>query len=356
MTPQRTRPALRAAAAALGLAVLVTGCVQSGRTSHPDNFEGTVSCPVDPDPSITTSVRIGWQAIPNGDLVVKDLELLETCMPNAKISWSKMNSGGDVIQAFGSNSLDISQVGSSPAVKAASPPLKSDLKVVWISDVIGKAESLVVKDENVTALKDLEGGTIAVPFGSTSHYSLLTALREAGLDGKVQVINLAPDAILASWNQGEIDGAWIWEPTLSQLLKDGHTITSSEETAKAGAPTFDLVAGTGSFVEDNPDFMKMWTIAEAEGTRIIRDDPDAAATSLAVQLGVDTGDAKALLKGYTYPTAAEQAGKDYFGGGMAASLQGTAEFLADQGEVDAVADKKVYADMPYADAIEEAAK
>ena len=356
MAPRTHRSVRKAAVAALGLAVLLSGCVSSGRTSHPDNFEGTVSCPVDPDPSITTSVRIGWQAIPNGDLVVKDLELLETCMPNAKISWSKMNSGGDVIQAFGSNSLDISQVGSSPAVKAASPPLSSDVKVVWISDVIGEAESLVVKDESVTGLEDLEGGTIAVPFGSTSHYSLLTALGDAGLDGKVQVINLAPDAILASWNQGEIDGAWIWEPTLSQLLQDGHTIMSSADTAEAGAPTFDLVAGTGAFIEDNPDFMTMWTTVEAEGTRILREDPEAASTSLSVQLGVSADDAQALLAGYIYPTAQEQAGEDYFGGGLGTSLEGTAEFLADQGEIDAVAEQKVYTDMPYADAIQEVAR
>lgn len=127
----------------------------SGRTSHPDNFEGEISSPVEPDPSITSSARIGWQAIPNGDLVIKDLELLEACVPKADISWVKMNSGGDVIQAFGSESLDISQVGSSPAVKSASPPLSKDIKVIWISDVIGDAESLFAKNPAVEELADL---------------------------------------------------------------------------------------------------------------------------------------------------------------------------------------------------------
>ena len=113
----RRGTALRILAASLGLTLALSGCVQSGRTSHPDNFAGEVACPVDPDPSITTTARIGWQAISNGDLVIKDLELLEACMPEANISWVKMNSGGDVIQAFGSESLDISLVGSSPAVR-----------------------------------------------------------------------------------------------------------------------------------------------------------------------------------------------------------------------------------------------
>lgn len=355
-TPSTRRGApLRLAAASLGLALLLSGCVQSGRTSHPDNFEGEISCPVEPDPSITTAARIAWQAIPNGDLVIKDLELLEACMPEAAISWVKMNSGGDVIQAFGSESVDIAQVGSSPAVKSTSPPLSKDVKVLWISDVIGEAESLIAKDPAARELADLEGRTVAVPFGSTAHYSLLTALDEAGLSGKVGVINLAPDAILAAWQRDEIDAAWIWEPTLTQLLDSGHPILSSKDSAAMGAPTFDLVAGTDDFVTQNPEFMAMWTAVQAEGTRLLREEPDSAAVSIAVQLGITPQEAEALLAGYIYPTLEEQAGPEYFGGGLAEAFRGTAEFLETQQEIDALAEDSVYQEMPYADAIEEAA-
>lgn len=356
--PLRTRrrsAALRLAAASLGVVLALSGCVQSGRTSHPDNFAGEVACPVDPDPSITTTARIAWQAIPNGDLVVKDLQLLEQCMPEADISWLKMNSGGDVVQAFGSDSLDISQVGSSPAVKSASPPLSKDIKVIWISDVIGAAESLVVKDPEVEQLSDLSGKTIGVPFGSTAHYSLLTALGEGGLTGEVRVINLATDAILAAWQRDEIDAAWVWEPTLSELLaEEGHTILSSEDSAGLGAPTYDLVAGTDAFISANPDFMRMWTLVQAEGTRLLNDEPEAAATSIAVQLGISQEEAEKLLAGYKYPTLEEQAGPDYFSGdGLSTALASTAEFLEKQGEIDAVAEDGVYREMPHGDAISE---
>lgn len=352
---RRRSTSLRLAAASLGLALLLSGCVQSGRTSHPDNFEGEISCPVEPDPSITTSARIAWQAIPNGDLVIKDLELLEACMPAASISWVKMNSGGDVIQAFGSDSVDIAQVGSSPAVKSTSPPLSKDIRVLWISDVIGEAESLIAKDPAIEELADLEGRTIAVPFGSTAHYSLLTALDEASLSGRVGVINLAPDAILAAWQRDEIDAAWIWEPTLSQLAESGHPILSSEDSAAMGAPTFDLVAATEDFVTQNPEFMAMWTAVQAEGTRLLREEPQSAAVSIAVQLGVTPQEAEALLAGYLYPTLEEQAGPEYFGGGLADAFRGTAEFLETQQEIDALAEDSVYQEMPYAEAIEEAA-
>lgn len=356
--PTPTRPrgtALRLAAAALGVALALSGCVQSGRTTHPDNFAGEVSCPVAPDPSITSTARIAWQAIPNGDLVVKDLQLLEACMPEADISWLKMNSGGDVIQAFGSNSLDISQVGSSPVVKSASPPLSKNVKVIWISDVIGAAESLVVKDPDVEQLSDMSGKTIGVPFGSTAHYSLLTALGEAGMSGDVRVINLATDAIVAAWQRDEIDAAWVWEPTLSALLaEEGHTILSSEDSAGLGAPTFDLIAGTDAFITENPEFMRMWTLVQAEGTRLLNEEPETAATSIAVQLGVSQEEAEKLLAGYIYPTLEEQAGPEYFGGdGLSTALLSTAEFLEQQGEIDALAEDGVYGDMPHGDAIAE---
>ncbi|MGP5717722.1 taurine ABC transporter substrate-binding protein [Brachybacterium tyrofermentans] len=358
LLPTRRRSiALRLTAAALGLTLALSGCVTSGRTSHPDNFAGDVACPVEPDPSITATARIGWQAIPNGDLVVKDLELLEACMPEANISWVKMNSGGDVIQAFGSESLDISLVGSSPAVKSASPPLSKDLKVIWISDVIEDAESLIVKDPEVEKLSDLKGKTIAVPFGSTAHYSLLTALSEEGLTNDVRVINLATDAILAAWQRDEIDAAWVWEPTLTQLVESGHPILSSKDSAGLGAPTFDLVAGTSSFLEENPDFLRMWTLAQAEGSRLLTEEPDKAAVSISVQLGITPEEAGKLLGGYHYPSLEEQAGAEYFGGdGLAEAFSGTAEFLEQQREIDALADGSVYEEMPYGDAIEEAAK
>ncbi|MFC7465642.1 ABC transporter substrate-binding protein [Brachybacterium sp. GCM10030252] len=355
-SPGHRRPGtpLRIAAASLSLVLALSGCVQSGRTSHPDNFEGETACPVEPDPSITTSARIAWQAIPNGDLVVKDLELLEACMPEADVSWVKMNSGGDVIQAFGSDSLDIAQVGSSPAVKAASPPLSKDIKAIWISDVIGQAESLVAKDPVVEELADLEGKTIAVPFGSTAHYSLLTALDEAGLGDAVRVINLAPDAILAAWQRDEIDAAWIWQPTQAELLEEGHAILSSEDSAEMGAPTYDMVAGTGSFVTENPEFMRMWSIVQGEGARLLTEEPETAATSIAVQLDIPPVDAEQLLEGYIFPTLEEQAGPDYFGGGLADDFRSTAEFLEGQQEIDALAEDGDYQEMPYSEAIEEA--
>src|SRR5699024_3016111 len=165
------------------------------------------------------------------------------------------------------------------------------------------------------------------------------------------------DAILAAWQRDEIDAAWVWEPTLSELMAEqGHTILSSEDSAGLGAPTFDLIAGTETFIEQHQALMRMWTRGQADGTRLVHEEPEAAATSIAVQLGVSQEEAEKLLEGYLYPTLEEQAGPDYFGGdGLATALGSTAEFLEDQSEIDALAEDGVYAEMPHGDAITEVA-
>ncbi|MGQ1797457.1 taurine ABC transporter substrate-binding protein [Kocuria oceani] len=341
-------------AAVLTAVATTTGCVESGRTVHPDAVQAAAVCPVEPDPSITTTARIAWQAIPNGDLAVKDLRMLETCMPNADITWSKFDSGGDVVQAFGAGSVDLGLVGSSPAVRAVSPPLDIDLRVVWLQDVIGAAESLVVRDESITSVEDLAGRTVAVPFGSTAHYSLLSALRRAGVDRQTELINLAPDKMLAAWQRGEVDAAWVWDPTLSELQADGTVILTSAETAEAGQPTFDMGAAKDDFVEQNPEFMRMWTATQDSAARRLAAGDDAAIESLAVQLGLSPDIVRKQTEGLTYLSAQEQA-EQYFDGTLGRVLADTAEFLVDAREIDTTAPAEVYRQMPYAEAIEEVA-
>ncbi|MFJ6417768.1 ABC transporter substrate-binding protein [Paeniglutamicibacter sp. NPDC091659] len=339
--PSGTRSA--AAVVAL-LAMTLSGCASaSERTTE------TSTCPFAPDESITSTARIAYQHIPNGDLIVKDQGLLEACMPNAKITWSKYDSGGDVVQAFGSNSADLGLIGSSPATKALSAPLNIDMKVVWLHDVIGAAESLIAKDTSVKSIADLKGRTIAVPFSSTAHYSLLNALREAGLDAAkdVKVINLSPDKVIGAWQSGEVDAAWVWDPTLTQLKAEGSVVTGSGETAEAGFPTFDAAGATNAFITANPGFMDVWTKSQNYAVELINEDPKAAAVSVAVELGIAPEEVEKQFTGYKYLTAKEQSGAEYFGGKLAADFHKTAGFLHGEGEISAVGDEQDYTDGLY---------
>lgn len=339
---RRTTTAL--GATAMGVTLALSGCgVESGRSATSSTSSSDTKCPWEADESVTSTARIAYQKIPNADLVVKDLGILEACMPNAKIKWTNFASGGDVVQAY-LNSVDIGLMGSSPATIALSKPLELPISVVWIHDVIGTAESLVVRDKSVKSLEDLKGGTIAVPYGSTAHFSLLQAMQDAGLEsGKdMKLINLEPEKMPAAWQGDQIDAAWVWDPVLTELKKTGAVVLSSADTAEAGKPTYDLGTASNAFVEKNPEFMKQWAKAQDYGVKLIAEDPEKAAESMAVELGVDPEDAQALFEGYEYLPAADQASQDHLGGKMAEDLLTTAKFLMGQGSIDAVSPAATY--------------
>ncbi|MDD9206571.1 ABC transporter substrate-binding protein [Georgenia sp. 10Sc9-8] len=358
-TPAR-RTAVRAAAAGAALLTLAACTTADEASDEAATDEATATedgCPVEVNEDITTEVQIAFQPIPNGDLVVRDQEWLEECMPNATIQWNQFASGAEAVQAFGSGTADLGLVGSSPATKAISPPLNIDMQVVWIHDVIGDAESLVALGDAET-IEDLDGATIAVPYASTAHFSLLNALSDAGLDpsSDVNLINLSPDAMLGAWEREEIDAAWVWNPTLQELLETGTAIMSSEDTAAAGTPTYDMAAATRSFIESNPEFMTLWTELQDQAVQMIQDEPEQAAEAIGAQLGIDPAEAASQMEGYVYLRASEQAGEDYFGGTLNQDLATTAEFLLDQQEITEVSPPEVYADAVYSEAITQVAE
>ncbi|MBW9210156.1 ABC transporter substrate-binding protein [Mumia sp. zg.B21] len=352
---KNVRSKAAAAAALSALALLTSGCVGGDEKAAAGGGSG---CPWDADESITSTVRIGYQKIPNGDVVVKDQKILESCAPNATITWSSFASGGDVVQAFGGKSLDLGLMGSSPATKALSAPLSLPVSVVWIHDVIGAAESLVVRDGAATDITGLKGKTIATPFGSTAHFSLLQAISDAGQKATdYTLVNADPEQIAPAWSRGDVDASWVWDPTLSELKKDkGTVILTSEDTAKAGKPTYDVGVAADDFIAENADFLALWAKAQDYAVAQIADDPDKAAESVAVEVGVTTDEARAQFDGFVYLSAAEQATPDYLAGKLGADLFATAQFLHSQDGIAAVGPESAYADGVDASAAEAAAK
>ncbi|MFT4298354.1 MAG: ABC transporter substrate-binding protein [Aeromicrobium sp.] len=352
MTISRTR-SLAAATASAALLAGLSACSLGGSDTKAD----ADACPWEADESVTATVRIGYQKIPNGDVIVKDQKILENCLPNATIKWSNFASGGDVIQAFGGGSLDIGLAGSSPSTKALSEPLNLPVSVIWIHDVIGSAESLVVQPGTATDITGLVGKTIATPFGSTAHFSLLQAIADAGQDpADYHLVNSEPEQIAPAWGRGDIDAAWIWDPTLSELTKEGgEVILTSEDTAEAGKPTYDLALADNTFIAENPEVLETWAKAQDYAVAQIKDDPEKAAESVAVEVGVTTEEAEALFDGFVFLSAAEQAGPEYLGGKLGQDLFATAQFLLTQDGIAAVADASVYAAGVDAEPAESAA-
>ena len=144
-----------------------------------------------------------------------------------------------MIAAIASGSLDIGYVGSSPLAAAASRELP--IQTIFIVGLIGESEALVARNgAGIEKVADLAGKKVAVPFVSTTHYSLLAALKHEGVDPKsVEILNLRPPEIAAAWERGDIDAAYVWDPALGQIKTSGKVVLDSSKVAEWGAPTFD---------------------------------------------------------------------------------------------------------------------
>ena len=62
---------------------------------------------------------------------------------------------------------------------------------------------------------------------------------------EAQVIAIPQPEIVAAWKRGDIDGAFVWDPALTELKKDGQMLLTARQVAERGAPTFGALVVTG---------------------------------------------------------------------------------------------------------------
>ncbi|WP_256756691.1 aliphatic sulfonate ABC transporter substrate-binding protein [Cohnella sp. WQ 127256] len=302
-------------------------------------------------------VTIGYQVIPNAELLVKTQGLAEKKFPNTKITWKAFDSGRDVNTAIAAGGIDLGLAGSVPvAIGVAN---KLPYQVYFIHDIIGEAESLAVRNSsNIKSLKDLAGKKVAVPFGSTAHFSLLSALKSEGVDpATVTILDLQPQDILAAWQRKDIDGAFLWNPILAKLIaEDGSVLITAQQLADKGIITADVGVVRTKFADDYPDFVKSYVAVLDEAVKQYRDKPEEAAKALAAVLSTDEKDALAQTKQLVWLTSEEQRDAKYLGSkkdesGFADVLLQTAQFLVDQKQIPAAPELKVFQDAVRQEAL-----
>ncbi|TPW26740.1 transporter substrate-binding domain-containing protein [Martelella alba] len=272
------------------------------------------------------------------------------------VEWRKFASGTDVIAAMASGDVVLSELGSSPLAIAASQGV--DLQMIGFSDVIGKAESLIVSNSSgIKTLADLKGKRIAVPIGSTAHFSLMGALKHEGIsESDVTIMNMSPDQIAAAWEQNAIDAAWIWQPVQSEITKTGTLLIGADETAAWGYPTFDAWVVNTKFGEENKDKIVAFLKEVDRVNKSYLDDPSKwtadsePVKALAEATGADPAQVPGILEGFTFLPLSEQV-SDTWLGGSAATIKGTADFLKAAGRIDSVSDDyTAFVNASYADA------
>ncbi len=286
-------------------------------------------------------VTIGFQLV-YGPWKTQMQKIKKEGLAGKSVEFVKFTSGTEVINAMASGSIDISLNGSSPSAAGFSRGV--DLQVIYVYDNINDAEALVVNDK-VTAPQDLKGKTIAVPFGSTTHFHMMFALEQFNINPKdLRVIDMSPPDMVAAWERGDIDGGFVWDPALGRMKEKGRVLTTSGDLSNWGKATFDAMVARKGFTEKNPDFTCKWVKIVSSADSDYRSNRKA--------YGPGTNNAKAIAKAvsgqadqvggvlalYDYPTLEEQVSGAWLGGGVQNALMAASEFLTAQGKLDSVLD------------------
>lgn len=291
--------------------------------------------------ALAFEARIGYQTgVEPAKVAIAD-QAYEKATGN-KIIWRRFDNGAELIRAVAAGDIDIANIGSSVVASAASQGV--EIKTFLIASELKSSEALVVQNKShIQIPQDLIGKTIAVPFASTSHYSLLAALKHWGIDRtKVKIISLRVSEIPAAWETGIIDAAYVWDPALSKIKATGKVLTSSAEVAEWGAPTFDVWVSTNRFAQNHADFLKKFSKVSLDyylryqlNAKKLHQD-SAYIQKISQVTGADTSQIVTLLQGNLYPLAQRQ--KQLLSQVLPENFRDSALFLKQQGKIERVLD------------------
>jgi len=262
-----------------------------------------------------------------------------------KVDFLTVSSGAQVISAMAGNSLDVCNVGSSPMVVGFCNGLK--ISMVYVEKIITDSECLAVRnDSGIKTLKDLKGKSIALPFNTSVHFSMLSALKTVDLKPTdVKLINMKPDSITATWRRKEIDAAFIWHPILGELVaQDGKVIFTTGDLKPYGTLVFDGIVVRNEFKEKRPDLVLAYLKEYDRMCTLYRDKPQEVVAIMSPYLSLSPEKTMEYIKTF-YSVSPKELATDTWMGmpgakntGVLKTLRDQAEFLKDSDQVKSIPD------------------
>jgi len=284
--------------------------------------------------ALPSKVVIGTQNLADPEAIARAQGWLTNAF-GVPVDIVPFDAGRDVNTAIASGSIDFGILGSVPAALAIANNVP--VKLIYVQSVLGEVESLVVKQSlNITDAQGLVGKTIATTFSSTSHYSLLKYLEANNVDASsVDIVDMNASAIVAAFLRGDIDGAFTWEPNVSQMLAQGGvTLTSARQVAALGSPTMDVEIVRSDFATQYPALVSAYIGVMEKAVQLYKTDPNSAGAALGQTLGLTSDQVLSQVAGSTWLTVADEQGTDWFGSSaLSTAMFSTAQFLFDQQQI-----------------------
>lgn len=276
--PQMNRSIRRrvaGAAAALALAAPLASCSQGGG--------GATSCDEGlSELSLAYQPGLGYAPL----RLVKAEKLLEEELPGVEITWRELNSGAAIRDGTMSGDIDIAAGGVGPFI------IGRGAGVDWkmISGIDAMSLKLMVRDSDVSSLKDLEGdGKIAMPGPDSIQAIVLKkgAKKEFGnsraLDAQVLAMG-HPDGVQAL-SAGQIDAHLTSPPFIQQEVDQGATPIMNSYELFGGPHTFNGVYAKEGFIGCHEEVQAALIESLGRANSMINNKTPEASKVLAKEIG-----------------------------------------------------------------------
>jgi len=213
---------------------------------------------------------------------------------DVKLETKTFNAGPEAIEAIFSGALDAAYIGPNPTVNAHSKSKGEAVRVV--SGAASGGVALVVKPD-ITSVEGLRGKKIATPqLGNTQDVAVRYWLKEKGLTttkeggGDVRIVPQANAQTLETFRSGAIDGAWVPEPFVSQLVNAGGKVLVDERDLWPGGKFVitNLIVST-KFLKEHPDAVKRLVEGQVAANDFVNQKPDEAQQAISDHIGKITG-------------------------------------------------------------------
>ena len=217
---------------------------------------------------------------------------------NVKLEEQQFTAGPSEIEAIFGDQVDIGYIGPGPAVNGYVKSQGRALRIV-AGACSGGAALVVRSDAGIADVKALAGKRVGVPqTGGTQDISLRHALQQAQLTstdkgGTVNVLPNAPADTLTLFVKKDLDAAWVPEPWVSRLVKEGNGRILNDERDlwpnKQFATTVVIVRK--KFLDEHPDIVQKFLAAHVEAAEFIKAHPDEASQVIGDRIKTLTGKA-----------------------------------------------------------------
>jgi len=205
------------------------------------------------------------------------------------IEMKMFNAGPAAMEALSSGSLDVSYVGTGPAINTF---LKGGRELRVIAAAADSGAVLVTKTARTPA--ELKGKTLGTPqLGNTQDIALRHWLGQQGMKvgQDVTVTPLSNPDILGLFINGKIEGAWVPEPWGARMVAEGggHILLDERDLWPERRFHTTVLVTTQKTLKERPEQIKQLLRAHVELTRQWQQQPDVFISRVNEAFGKVTG-------------------------------------------------------------------